>query len=131
MKSTFTNLMILVAAVSLMCVFAGCEAENKLAQCQENTAQLQEKLDAKEVKIANLKHREASCGTALMEAIITYEKLNKENKALKNKLSQTKKAKSLTPEEKENVRKGIEEIRRLQQENAIRLQEKAAEKANK
>ncbi len=128
MKSIFTNLMILVAVVSVTCVLTGCEAEKKLAECKQNAAELQEKLDANEAEIAKLKLAEHGYGMALIETMTSNEELDKENKALKQENAKLIKARIRTPAQEENIRKGLKDLRKLQRENAERLQKEATKK---
>ena len=127
MKSTFTTLLALLVIGSAACILTGCVEAEKLAECEQNAADLQAKLDKQENEIARFKANEQTMGISLIEAITSNEMLKKEIESLK-KTSEPVKP-TYTPEQKENIRKGIEQLRKLQMENAKRLQQKAAEKS--
>ncbi len=148
MKSTFTTLLILLAICSATCVLTGCEEANKLAQCEQSAADLQVKLNEQEKEVARLKVVEQSYGVALIEAITTNETMKKEMESLMKEVSQLKltntpeqkdievpgkevpqSKQTYTPEQQENIRKGMEQLRKLQQESAERMRKEAAEKS--
>ena len=128
MKSTFTTLLALLVIISAACILTGCGEAEKLAECEQNAAKLQAQLDEQGQEVARLKGVEQNYAMALIETVTSNEKLKKEIETLKKTPPVQP---TYTPEEKENIRKGIEQIRKMQEENAKRLQQKAAEKAKK
>lgn len=155
MKKTLI-LTVIVISATLLC---GCQ-EQQLADCQENTIQLQQTIDQQKAdcqeniaklqqtiekqKAAIVKAEKATERSASVtnELLLEGERTKKENKALKKEnagltkenaglkkdnaglkkeVARLKKELSRTPEERANIRKGIEQLMQLQKESAERF----------
>jgi outer membrane murein-binding lipoprotein Lpp len=133
MKKTLI-LTIIVVSATLLC---GCQEQQQLADCQEQTAKLEQTIEQQKADIAKAEKAVDNSVSMVTELLFedAYDKkdLNdaqKEIEALKKENARLKAELSRTPEERANIRKGVEELMQLQKESAEKLiKAKEAEEA--
>ncbi|MBW8034828.1 MAG: hypothetical protein FVQ79_04030 [Planctomycetes bacterium] len=124
--------------VIIAIILTGCQDE-QLSQCRLENDELITTVKDKQMELHKLNKGLMDSSRMLSVFITENEKLTNEIKALKKAAQQGQQAKPKpqikkpvqTPEQKENIRKGIENLRKLQQDNAKRLLKEAAEKSTK
>lgn len=132
MKLTKITLIAIIVISAIM--LTGCQ-EEQLAQCQlENTelmTQMQEQAEALS------KNRKAQLHSAklITEVLIKNGELKQEIAALKETIAELKQTQSQavvqTPEQKEIIRKGLEQLFELQRKSAEKLQKEAQKETQK
>lgn len=132
MKAAKITLIAIIVITALL--LTGCQ-EEQLAQCQLENEELQKTVKELQLKLSKIGDAMMNSSQMVSVFAIENEKLMNEIKALKKAAEEAaeekqtqKNAPEKTPEQTENIRKGLEQLRKLQQESAERMRKEAAEK---
>lgn len=123
-----TSIVIIAITATLL---TGCQDQLKkdLTDCRQENTKLQSTLNTQQEEIAKYKKIEEAYGFTLMKAMMENEKLKAE--IAKLKAAKPAQKKEMTPEQRERMRKGIEELRKLQKESAEKMRLERLKKEGK
>lgn len=131
-RARMTGISVFMVSVIML---GGCQnqqAKQQLAECRQEVSKQEETIQNQQEEITKLKKIEQNYAAAMIDTITNLQTIENENKRLKEQIAELKKnsaadkkASEMTPEEKQNIKKGLQELFEMQKKSAERMKEKS------